>query len=291
MKGKNTLDHTKDYYSVLGVKKDSSDAEIKKNYRNLAKKYHPDKHKGDTKAEERFKSISEAYDILGDKKKRQEYDQMRENPFVNFRGGGGGGFRGQSSQQVNMDDLGDIFGSFFGGGARSAQSSRQQSRKPEATVLNLAIPLHLALSGGEYLYQSPMGKRIKLKIPKDCPIDHKMKLSGQGQRGEDLILNIIYSLPDQIKLDGLNVIQTINIPVWDALLGDKKEVTLYNQKKVNVTIKAGSSSHTRLKLGKMGLKKGSQTGDCFLELHLLVPSQLNDEQKELIKSLKYNTTV
>lgn len=282
------MDAQKDYYAALGLNKSASADEIKKTYRNLAKKYHPDKHKGDPKAEERFKNISEAYDVVGDEKKRAEYDQMRENPFANFGGGGRGGFHGGGAEF----DMGDIFNSFFGGErSRGQQRQRQQQQALEPSVLNLSIPFNLALSGGDYLYQTPRGKRVKLKIPTGCVQGHKLKISGQGQRGEDLILVVQYNLPPTLSVNGLHVTQVIDVNIFDALLGTKMDVKLYNEKSVSVTIKAGTASHTKLKLPKMGLSNESGAGDCLLEIRLQVPSSLTEDQEKIIEQLKYTTTV
>lgn len=280
----NKLDATKDYYATLGVTKTSSQAEIKKSYRDLAKKYHPDRHKGDAAAEDRFKSISEAYDTIGDPKKRTEYDQARENPFANRHGNG---FQGGEEF-----DVGDIFNSFFSGNrSREHQRQRQEQQSLEPTQLNLSIPFQLALKGGDYLYLTPRGKRVKLKIPSQCLQGHKMKISAQGRHGEDLILIVKYLLPPTITIKDLNVIQSIDVNVFDAILGKKMDVELYNSKSVSVTIKAGTSSHTKLKLPKMGLAKGAEIGDCLLEIRLILPKTLTDEQEKIIEQLKYTTTV
>lgn len=278
------IDVNTDYYQVLGVSKTASDEEIKKVYRELAKKHHPDKHQGDSENEKRFQAISEAYDILGDKAKRAEYDQMRENPFMR---NGGQGYGGGQYQQFDMDDLGDLFGSMFGGRGRGGGFSGgfQQSRRVEPTDVKLLIPFQLAVKGGDYLYMAPNGKRIKLKIPKGCAPGHQMKISGQGRQGEDLIIHVDLTMPENVRLEGDRLIQTIEIPVWDAINGGKIPVHLYNDKTVNLTVKPGSASHTRLKLGGMGL----DGGDLFIELKLRTPSDLTDEQRQLIEQLKHTT--
>ena len=296
------MDPNKDYYSALGVDKESSAADIKKKYRNLAKKYHPDKHKGDEKTAEKFKEISEAYDVLGDKEKKEQYDMQRENPFFNFsRNGGRGagssqGFSGFKEAEGNFDGFGDIFSSFFGGGAgagstRSKQRSRQTNRKETKKNVeeSIRIPIRLAASGGEYLFKTPKGNTVKLKIPKDCQRYHKIKLKEQGRHSEDLIVTIDFSTSPDISLEGYNVIQKLKVPVWDAILGEKKEVTLYNDKKVNVTIKEGTNSHQRLKLSGMGLKSKDSHGDCFLEIVVETPNSLSQQQKDTLMSMRYNT--
>jgi DnaJ-class molecular chaperone len=289
------MDPNKDYYSILGVDKSTEAAEIKKKYRNLAKKYHPDKHKGDEKNAEKFKEISEAYDILGDKGKREQYDMQRDNPFFKFNKNSGAGsqdFSGFRQQDANSDGFGDIFSSFFGGGAsRGRQRTRQEPR--EEKIVNaeetIRVPIRLAFSGGEYLFKTPKGNTVKLKIPKDCQRFHKIKLKEQGKNSEDLIVTIDFSTNSDAIIENYNVIQKLKIPVWDALLGTKKDVVLYNDKKVSITIKEGTNSHHRLKLSGMGLKSKDSHGDCFLEIVLETPSSLNQEQKDILMSMRYNT--
>ena len=281
------MDTRKDHYKTLGVDKNASAAEIKKVYRNLAKKHHPDKHKGDVKAEDRFKEISDAYDVLGDNKKRQEYDTMRENPFA---GSGGFNYQGGNGQRVHYEDVGgfgDLFGDLFGNRSQTRRGQTQQIVKAEERQIQ--IPLRLALSGGEYLYKTSAGSTVKLKIPKSCQRFHKIKLREHGQQGQDLILSIDFILPDGIEIIGNDVKQRIAVSVWDAVLGSKKEVQLYNGKTVNVNIKEASSSHHRLKLPKMGLINGDSQGDCYLELQLETPQNLTSEQKEMVQNLKYNS--
>lgn len=276
----------KDYYKTLGVSKSVDAAELKKVYRNLAKKYHPDRHKGDKSAEAKFKDISEAYDVLSDPEKRQKYDMMRENPFAGG-GFGGGGFSGQHGGS-SFEDFGDIFSSFFGGGGRGGQSKKRQQRTVEPIDDSIRIPLHLAIKGGDYLYQTREGKSVKLKIPENCLDGHKLKLP-KMVNGADLMITINLVLPENVEIDGLTVIQRIKVSVFDAIIGDKKEVRLYNDKKINVMIKPNSDSHTRLKIPKFGLKNADKVGDCFLELILETPKNLSDQQLTLIQSLKYNT--
>jgi DnaJ-class molecular chaperone len=202
-----------DYYEVLGVKEDASDAEIKKTYRKLAVKYHPDKNPGDKKAEETFKAISEAYYSLGDKKRRAKYDNMRKmggfdgnfssdqgfdfSEFIkHFGGGGGGGSRGGFS---SGSPFGDIFGDVFssqrgasrgngghtyyyssGGGMRDAQEGAQEVDTDVRA--ELPVPVDLAKKGGEAKFKLSSGKNITLKIPKGTLNAQKMRLRGQGNK-------------------------------------------------------------------------------------------------------------
>jgi curved DNA-binding protein len=272
----------KDYYNILGITKNTPQNEIKKKYRELAKKYHPDKHKGDLKAEARFKDISEAYDTIGTPEKKQKYDMEKESPFSNHGGGNQGG-------QGNFGDFGDVFSEFFGGRGGGSSKKSRPSPKLEPIEESIRIPFHLALKGGDYLHRTISGKNVKLKIPSNCPEEHKIPINGIGSSGENVIITVHFVLPETVKLEGLNVIQKLKVSVWDGILGGKQEVRLYDDRKINITIKEGSDSHNRLKLPKFGLKNKNETGDCYLELLFESPKNLTDQQKTLLQSLKYNT--
>lgn len=274
------MDPNKDYYKVLGVSKNDSESDIKKTYRELAKKYHPDKHKGDEKVADRFKEISEAYDTIGDAKKRKEYDEMRSNPFANYNG------RANRSRQSETS-FDDLFGSFFGGG----QQRQTRQKAPADISLNISIPLHLGIKGGDYLYKTPLGKTIKLRIPKNCEEGHQLRIKGEGPNGETLILVVKFTCPPDISLQKNDVIQKIHVSVWDIILGEKKEISLYDGKQVSVTIKPGSSSHNKLKLKGLGLTNKLGQGDCYLELIVDSPKELTEEQKTLLQNIKYNTRI
>lgn len=197
----------KDYYQILGVPEDASQGEIKKSYRKLALKYHPDKNKGDKSAEEKFKEISEAYYTLGDEKRRKEYDNIRKmggvsgdfsssqgfdfSDFMSHFSGGGGGFSSGSP-------FGDIFGDIFSGaGGRQGGSytyyyspgggMRDESRGTRKQVdtdvrANLPIPKKLAKKGGEAKFRLSTGKSITLKVPEGTKDGQKMRLKGQGEK-------------------------------------------------------------------------------------------------------------
>lgn len=197
----------RDYYAVLGVKEDATDAEIKKVYRKKAVKYHPDKNPGDKKAEEEFKKISEAYYALGDKKRRKEYDNLRRlgaqtggfssaqgfDPSEFARHFSSGGGRGFSSDSVFSDIFSDIFSGRGGAGRGNSQTyfyssggNRMQEAEPYAEVdtdVNavLPIPKNLAEKGGEARFNLSSGKNITLKVPKGTKNGQKLRLRGQGE--------------------------------------------------------------------------------------------------------------
>ena len=182
-----------DFYDILGVSEKASNQEIKNAYRELAKKYHPDRHKGDKQAEERFKQISEAYSVLSDQKKRNQYDQMR-------RFGVGGNYSG-NSQNFNFEDLGsffqggfkgqrgggfggfgDIFSQIFGGEQRSGFSQSRQ--KGQDVTAELTISFDMAITGGKQIFQIG-SKKISVNIPAGSEDGKKIRLRGQGQQDSD----------------------------------------------------------------------------------------------------------
>ncbi|MBF0215509.1 MAG: J domain-containing protein [Candidatus Omnitrophica bacterium] len=202
-----------DYYKVLGVKEDASDEDVKKSYRKLALKYHPDKNPGNKKAEEEFKKLSEAYFTLGDQKRRSEYDQLRRlgahtdnyssshgfdpSDFArNFSSG-----RGSASGSMFADIFGDLFGDMSGSGKKGGTYFYSTGAEPDREVDSdiaavLPLPTRLAEKGGEANFRLSDGKNIKLKIPAGTEDGKKMRLRGQGNecpccrhRG-DLILTI-----------------------------------------------------------------------------------------------------
>lgn len=213
---------SKNYYEILGVSEEASQAEIKKAYRKLAVKYHPDKNPDNKKAEEKFKGISEAYYSLGDSKRRKEYDNVRKmGGFTdNFSGDQGfdfseflKGFAQDGGGYSSRSGLGDIFGDIFSGarssgsgGSRyfysttgnSARRQRQYIQEEETDIqAKLPIPLALAQKGGEAKFTLSSGKKISLKIPKNTKNNQKLRLKGQGSKCPccrhhgDLIVKIV----------------------------------------------------------------------------------------------------
>lgn len=206
----------KDYYKILGVGEKDSAAEIKKVYRRLARKYHPDTNAGNKAAEEKFKEVSEAYYVLGDEKRRKEYDQMRQfgggSPFSgaqgfnfnDFMGSYASGARGSTGRRQGYSVFDDIFSDIFGGGQQSYHSHHHQapqnkSQKPQEKAdlyVNLRIGQEVAEKGGKLTFSAPNGKKITVTIPEKTEVGKKMRLARQGNlcsccgHPGDLILTI-----------------------------------------------------------------------------------------------------
>lgn len=298
------MDAKKDYYKILGVSENASLDDIKKAYRKLAKEHHPDAKGGDKRSEERFKNISEAYAVLKDPKRRQEYDLMRKNPFLGAQGGGfedfansGGGFRVNFGRSGGGSGLDDLLSDFFGfsekrGGSRrqseedlfgfSRRGTRSRGEDFHATI---TIPFELAAQGGETFVNTPTGKQIKLKINPGTEDGKKVKMTGYGAPSPaggipgDLYIIIQVAKHPQYERKGLNIYSSEEINFAQALLGTEIEVTTINQQKVKLKIPAGTDSGKIFRLKKLGIQTSEGTGDHYVKILILAPKNLSGRAK------------
>jgi DnaJ-class molecular chaperone len=295
----------KDFYKVLGVPETASADELKKAYRKLAKKYHPDATGGDKSKEARFKEISEAYDTLGDEKKRAAYDEARRNPFA------GGGFGGGGAQGGVNVDLGDLFSQFGRGGGRVYSSgsgggfsdlfnmfggeaagggARRAPRRGEDVVARLAVELPEAALGGEKEVNVD-GRHLKIKIPPGVSDGKTIRLAGQGEPGGrgapsgDLLIEIEERPHSRFRrrAPGSPDIEVeVPIPVDTAILGGKADVPTLEGTHVSLTIPAGTSSGRKLRLRNKGAVTPNGRGDLYAVASIQVPTELPPRAKELI---------
>ena len=302
----------KDYYEILGVNKSASQDEIKKAYRKLAMKYHPDHNPGDKTAEEKFKEITEANEVLSDTEKRKKYDTLGSNwkqyessgsGFDNFYSQYGNKNRGGESFEFS-GNLGDLFGSsggfsdffenFFGSrstaSGRRGQSAQRKGADLEAT---LYIPLEEAFNGNTKLV-SINGKKIKIKIEPGTNDGKKVRLKGLGgtgrQGGEkgDLYLTLKIERHPYFDLDGENLLYDLYIDLYTAMLGGKIKLNTLDGKSINVNIPAGTDSGTTLRLKNLGFRKAENSnsfGDLLVKIKVEIPKNLSTEEKNLIKKL------
>ena len=276
--------YEKDYYQILGVTKSADSAAIKKQYRKLARELHPDKTKGDKKLEDRFKSVSEAYDILSDDKKRREYDDAREA----FKSGrippnmqGGQGFNGGDFTDM-FGPGGDIFSSLFGG-ARQRHGADLQT---EASIL-----FKDAIYGTELnLRLQPQGSaamNITTRVPAGIKDGAKIKIKGRGAPGAagpgDLYVTvhvtphpIFYRKDDNIHL-------TLPVTFAEAALGADIKVPTLDGDEVTVRIAPGTPSGRTLRVKGRGVKKGSQAGDLMITIDVRVPQRVEGAAKKAIE--------
>lgn len=293
----------KDYYAVLGVAKDATSEVIKKAYRKLALKYHPDKNPGDKKAEDKFKEITEAYAVLSDPEKRRQYDQFGE-----------AGFHQRFSQEdiYRNFDVGDIFREFgfgtddifshiFGGpGGRSRAAfysgGRPQSVKGQDYVMRLDIPFRQAVLGGERRVDLRLGGRVEhlqIRIPAGIENGQKLRVSGKGGESPaggppgDLFLEIAIEPDPLFSRQGDDLYVKVKVPFSGACLGTAIDVpTLEGSKRVKVP--SGMPAGSKIRLKGFGIAvRGQQTkGDLYAVIDVAVPERLNARQKELLENLR-----
>ena len=288
----------KDYYKVLGVDRDIEQTDLKKAYRKLARKYHPDVSK-EANAEERFKEVNEAYEVLGDAKKRASYDDLGANwqngqsfnpppgweggfDFNQFGGGAQGGGAGFS----------DFFESMFGGGAGfqqdgfGQQHQQYQQRKPPAETMNLFVDLEDVFSGNNKRVRLPNGKTIEVKIPQGIDDGKKSRLSGKAGNGGDLHLKINIKKHPSYRVEEKNIYLDLPISPWEAALGASVTIeTLAG--KLKLKIPEGSSSGNKMRIKGRGLpKKSGTSGDQFVVLQINTPPADTDDKKDFYEEMK-----
>ena len=294
----------KDYYAALSLEKAASADQIKKAYRKLAMKFHPDKNPDDKKAEARFKEITEAYAVLSDPEKKKQYDQFgdaafhqnfsQEDIFRNadlnsifreFGFGGGGGD--------------DIFSNIFGGGgAHQGCGGRRQQRpvKGQDYLMRLTIPFRQAVLGGERrvdLDRDGQKEQLQVRIPPGVEPGQKLRIAGKGGASPsggpmgDLMLEINITKDPRFRREDKNLYTTISVPFTGACLGTSVVVeTLEDNKRIKV--KPGTQNGSKIRLKGFGVpgRSGKQAGDLYAVIEVEVPEELSIEQKELLGKLK-----
>ncbi|MBI2067308.1 MAG: J domain-containing protein [Deltaproteobacteria bacterium] len=293
----------RDYYEILGVSRSSSPEEIKKSYRRLAKKYHPDVNKGDKSAEEKFKEISQAYDVIGDADKKKKYDQFGHfaessgfDPGQAYRtwswtgGPGGGGRAGfDDFQRQSGFDLNDLFENFMGGVGRSGREGRARRRGPEPKDLHASIEIDFeeAIHGTERsikIAREGGREQLKVKIPAGIRNGGKIRLVGKGEQGGDLYIRInVLPHPDFWREDD-DLYLELPISISEAGLGATIKVSPLDGA-VNLKIPAGTSSGQKFRIpGKGAPHLGkSGTGDLYVLIKVVVPKHLDEESQELLR--------
>ncbi|MBY0553302.1 DnaJ domain-containing protein [bacterium] len=307
----------KDFYQLLGVTKSSTPDEIKKAYRKLAMQYHPDKNPNNKKAEDKFKEISEAYEVLSDEKKKQAYDQyghagLGDNPFAggNPFGGGFGGARSRSGGGPDpfQDIFGDVFGDIFnqtGGRSRSTGGgfggARQQSRGSDLKyTLNItfeeaAVGCEKLLSFARQIGAKEENAKLSVTVPAGVKEGQRLKLSGEGDKPSSQPAGDLYVIIDLqehllFRREEADVILDLPVSYTDAILGKNVEIpTLFG--KAEIKIPAGTHSGQNFRLKSKGFPRLGATGSGDMLVRVIVdtPSKTNSRQKELLEELsRYN---
>ncbi len=274
----------KDYYQVLGVEPSADEKAIKAAYRRLARKYHPDVSK-EAGAEEKFKAVNEAHEVLGDPAKRAQYDRVRASGFRagDAWDGGGSGGAGPRFEDVDFGGGGfsDFFESLFGARARSAQHAGPRAAAEVRTKLE--VDLETIHTGGSRRIEVA-GKTLEVKIPAGIEEGKAIRLAGQGGAGRDLLLEIVYRKHPRFEVQGRDVILRQPISPWDAALGARMDVATLGGN-VTLTIPAGSDTGRRLRLRGRGLPQGGGHGDQFVVLEVSAPAPANEQQRAAYEAL------
>ncbi len=298
----------KDFYKMLGVSKDVSDAELKKTYRKLARKYHPDANPGNTAAETKFKEISEAYSVLSDPEQRREYDEIRAMGsgarFTAPGSGGAGGFEdvfsrfGQGRGQTA--DFDDIFSMFSQGGGGSFGSGRfgQPSggfrgfggpQRGADITARTTIDFVTAAQGETITLQSEEGKPFKVKIPAGVADGQKIRLRGRGRPspdgGEpgDIVVQVKVRPHPVFTREALNLRVTVPVTFTEAALGATIEVPTLGGDVVKLRVAPGTPSGRVLRVKGRGIVTAKGTGDLLAELQVVVPSHLDGAARDALE--------
>lgn len=298
-----------DYYQTLGVPKTATDAEIKKAYRKLARKYHPDVNPNDKEANKKFQQINEANEVLSDAEKRKKYDQYGENwkhadqyeqarrqqgqqggQFGGF--GGGRGFEDFTYSGGGAEGgFSDFFESLFGGGGGSR---RRQTAKYRGQDFNAELELRLSAVYETHKQTVTInGKSVRLTIPAGVENGQVLRLKGMGGEGAnggpngDLLITLSVSNDTQYKREGDDLYKTEDLDLYTALLGGEKTITTLSGK-IKLKVNPETQNGTRLRLRGKGFpvyKKEGSFGDLYITWNVKLPTNLTARQKELFEEL------
>jgi DnaJ-class molecular chaperone len=310
----------KDYYKTLGVDKKATEKEIRQAYRKLARKYHPDVNPGDASAEEKFKEINEANEVLSDPEKRQKYDELSTyyQQYGRMPGaetgpmGGDGGVRYQY-RTVNPEDLNDLFGeqspfsdffeTFFSSrfadqpnmGTRTGGSGRQRAIKGQDIESSVEVTLAEAYQGVTRVFEltdvDGSSKRIEVKIPAGVDEGSRIRIAGQGGQGTagrgDLYLRIHMLSDPRFTREGITLHTLVEVPLATAMLGGEARVTTPDGRGLMLRIPAETPNGKSFRLRGQGMPQLGQPdkrGDLYAEVSVILPTHLNDEQRRLFEA-------
>lgn len=308
----------KDYYSILGVSKDADQKAIRQAFRKLARQYHPDVNPDDKNAEDKFKEINEANEVLSDPEKRKKYDEMRAyyQQYGHMPGAGAeaGGFGGGNYQYrtMNEEDLEDLFGgnsafsdffeTFFhsasasegGAGYSRTQRTRQRATRGEDVEASVEVTLAEAYQGAtrafELTEQDGSTRRLEVKIPAGINEGGRIRIAGQGLQGPagrgDLYLRV-HIIPDpNFTREGTTLRTQVDVPLATAMLGGEIPVVTPDGRRLALRIPEGTANGRSFRLRGQGMPHVGQPdkkGDLFAEVNIVLPTHLNSEQRHLFE--------
>jgi len=284
----------KDYYKILGVERKASEDDIRKAYRKLAMRYHPDRNPDDKQAEDRFKEINEAYQVLSDPKKRSHYDRLGSD-YSNWqrRGAPGdfnwdqyGGFPGGT--HVSSDDMQDIFSDFFrtifGMGGEGVGTRTRTRPQAQGYQQELEVTLDEAYKGTTRLLQTD-GKQKQVRIPAGVRTGSKVRVPGAGPNGLDLYLIVQVQDDTRFERRGNDLHTTATVNVFTAILGGEADVQTL-EGKIKLNIPAGTQPEQIFRLAGRGMpsvKNPNEKGDLYVRLKVQIPKYLSAKQRELLE--------
>lgn len=302
----------KDYYEVLGVSRAANQDDIRKSFRSLARKFHPDVAKDKKTAEEKFKEINEAYEVLGDPEKRKKYDELGANwkqgaefrPPPGWQGGRGRpGAGGDAEFQFGGTGFSDFFESFFGGAAGRRSGGFQGVPEEEFTARgrdvegDIMVTLEEALHGSVRAVSLQRGGRsaktetYQVRIPAGVTEGQRMRVAGRGEAGQgggssgDLFLRVRLARHPEFEVEGHDLVHDLELAPWEAVLGAQVQVPTL-EKPVQIKIPVGTQTGQRLRVRGRGLpQRGGARGDLLVAVIVTVPKNINDRERELWEQL------
>ncbi|GAB4380667.1 MAG: J domain-containing protein [Elainellaceae cyanobacterium] len=307
------MQNFRNYYAILGVSRDATIEEIKQSYRKLARKYHPDMNPGDREAEEKFKDLGEAYEVLSDTGKRAQYDQYsrfwNKGSFQNAAAKvkNWGSRNGNRSSDMDYSQYGD-FNSFVDqllnrrtapstatatreadpyrpGTTKKSYTVSRPSSSPRNAEAELTVPLERAYTGGRERIRLEDGRSLEVNMPAGMVTGQKIRLKGQGVNGGDLYLTIEVSPHDFFRLEGADIYCQVPVTPTEAVLGGPIEVPTLDGL-VKMMIPPGVRSGQRLRLGSKGYPIDGERGDQIVEVQIATPRDLSPQERELYEKLR-----
>jgi len=286
-----------DYYKVLGVPSSATAKEISSAYRKLARENHPDANPGDAAAEERFKEISAAYDVVGDESRRKEYDQVRRmGPMGGMFGGGAGrpgpGTAGPGEWDFEgMGNIGDLLGGLFGAGAPGGGRRPNPARPGANLEARLDISFAEAVTGLTTTLRIGADRReVRVKIPAGIESGQKVRLRGKGGPGSaggkdgDLLVTIAVGSHERFNRSGRNLTIEVPITFGEATLGADVAVPTFDGSSVTLRIPSGTQSGRTFRVKEKGIATPKGTGDLLISVTVHVPEDLSDAQREALEA-------